>query len=109
MVVQMSDAEVDRIFHALADATRRDIVRRTLLGQASVSELAAAYDMSFAAVQKHVAVLESAGLIHKQVSGRQRLVHADPETLERARNLLADYENLWRARVQRLDEMFEGE
>ena len=58
MVVQMSDAEVDRIFHALADATRRDIVRRTLLGQASVSELAAAYDMSFAAVQKHVAVLE---------------------------------------------------
>ena len=109
MVVQMSDGEVDRIFHALADATRRDIVRRTLLGQASVSELAAAYDMSFAAVQKHVAVLEAAGLVRKQVHGRQRLVHADPETLERARNLLADYENLWRARVQRLDEMFEGE
>lgn len=105
----MSDGEVDRIFHALADATRRDIVRRTLLGQASVSELAAAYDMSFAAVQKHVAVLEAAGLVRKQVHGRQRLVHADPETLERARNLLADYENLWRARVQRLDEMFEGE
>lgn len=100
---------MDRIFHALADATRRDIVRRTLLGQASVSELAAAYDMSFAAVQKHVAVLEAAGLVRKQVHGRQRLVHADPETLERARNLLADYENLWRARVQRLDEMFEGE
>ena len=109
MVVQMSDGEVDRIFHALADATRRDIVRRTLLERPSVSELAARYDMSFAAVQKHVAVLESAGLIHKQVSGRQRLVRADPKTLERARSLLAEYESLWRARVERLDELFEGE
>ena len=72
MVVQteLSDAEIDRIFHALADTTRRDIVRRTLVGEASVSGLAAAYAMSFAAVQKHVAVLEGAGLVTKERRGR---------------------------------------
>lgn len=105
----MSDLETDRIFHALADATRRDIVRRTLAGEASVSELAAAYDMSFAAVQKHVAVLETAGLVHKQAQGRLRLVRADPETLEQAQGLLTEFANLWRARVDRLDDLFEGD
>jgi DNA-binding transcriptional ArsR family regulator len=108
MVVQtdLSDAEVDRIFHALADATRRDIVRRTAAVEASVSDLAAAYDMSFAAVQKHVAVLESAGLVTKRAEGRQRLVCANPATIRRARGLLGDYERLWRARVDRLDDLF---
>ena len=71
---KLSDAEVDRIFRALADATRRDIVRRTLAGEASVSELAAAYDMSWAAVQKHVAVLEGAALVTKEARGRERIV-----------------------------------
>jgi DNA-binding transcriptional ArsR family regulator len=106
MVVD-TDTEIDRIFHALADATRRDIVRRTLLGEASVSELAAAYDMSFAAVQKHVAVLESAGLVHKQTQGRQRLVRADPHTLERARTLLAEFATLWRHRIDALDDLLD--
>lgn len=93
MVVQieLSDAEVDRIFHALADATRRDILRRTLVGEASVSVLAEAYEMSFAAVQKHVAVLEGAGLVNKEQRGRERIVRADPETIERARGLLDQY------------------
>lgn len=105
MVAQtsLSDAEVDRIFHALADRTRRDIVRRTLTGEASVSELAADYAMSFAAVQKHVAVLEGAGLVTKQTRGRARLVRADPERIARARDLLDAYAGLWRARVARLD------
>lgn len=105
MVVQtdLSDAEVDRIFHALADATRRDIVRRTLIGEASVSELAGAYEMSFAAVQKHVAVLEGAGLVTKQQRGRERIVRADPQTIERARGLLDTYADLWRGRIDRLD------
>ena len=98
-----SDAEVDRIFRALADATRRDIVRRTLVGSASVSELAAAYDMSFAAVQKHVVVLESAGLVTKAARGRERMVSADPTTIARARALLDHFEELWRSRVDRLD------
>ncbi|MBN9607668.1 MAG: winged helix-turn-helix transcriptional regulator [Actinomycetales bacterium] len=105
MVVQteLSDAEVDRIFHALADATRRDIVRRTLVGDASVSSLAADYAMSFAAVQKHVAVLEGAGLVTKTPRGRERLVRADPEMLARAQRLLDAYAELWRGRVERLD------
>jgi DNA-binding transcriptional ArsR family regulator len=108
MVVQteLSDAEVDRIFHALADATRRDIVRRTLVGEASVSALAEAYEMSFAAVQKHVAVLEGAGLVTKEPRGRERIVRADPQTIERARGLLDQYAELWRSRIDRLDALF---
>ena len=105
MVVQseLSDDEIDRVFHALAQATRRDIVRRTLAGEQSVSALAAEYDMSFAAVQKHVAVLEAAQLIVKRAEGRERLVRADPVMIARARALLARYEDLWRARIDRLD------
>ena len=101
--IELSDAEVDRIFHALADATRRDILRRTLAGDASVSRLAEAYAMSFAAVQKHVAVLEGAGLVTKQNRGRERLVRADPGTIARAQKLLDAYAELWRSRVDRLD------
>lgn len=101
--IALSDDEVDRIFRALADATRRDILRRTLSGEASVSQLAAAYDMSFAAVQKHVAVLEGAGLVTKHPQGRERVVRGNPETVERAKALLDRYEQIWRARIDRLD------
>ncbi|SJN20934.1 Transcriptional regulator, ArsR family [Microbacterium esteraromaticum] len=93
------------MFHALAASTRRDIVRRTIEREQSVSALAGEYDMSFAAVQKHVAVLEEAGLIIKRAEGRERLVRADPEMIARARSLLARYEELWRARVARLDDL----
>ena len=105
----LSDGQVDRIFRALADATRRDIVRRTLTGDVSVSGLAADYDMSFAAVQKHVAVLEGAGLVTKEPNGRERLVRANPEMLRRARTLLDQYEQLWRARIDRLDALLAGD
>lgn len=91
------------MFQALAAATRRDILRRTLDREQSVSALADAYDMSFAAVQKHVAVLEAAQLIVKRADGRERLVRADPVMIARARALLARYEDLWRARIDRLD------
>jgi len=101
--IELSDAEVDRIFRALADATRRDIVRRTLSGEASVSELAAAYDMSWAAVQKHVAVLEGAELVTKEARGRERIVRGNPARIQRAQALLDSYEQIWRARVERLD------
>jgi len=100
---ELSDAEVDRIFRALADVTRRDIVRRTLAGEASVSELAAAYDMSFAAVQKHVAVLEGAGLVNKHPHGRERIVRGNPETIQRAQALLDSFELIWQQRIARLD------
>ena len=105
MVVQNGrrDDETDRVFQALASATRRDILRRATAGELSVSSLAAAYDMSFAAVQKHVAVLEAAALIVKRAEGRERLVRADPVMIARARALLAQYEELWRSRVDRLD------
>lgn len=98
-----ADAEIDRVFQALAASTRRDILARTIERELSVSTLARDYDMSFAAVQKHVAVLEAAGLIIKRAEGRERLVRADPRMIARARALLARYEDLWRARIDRLD------
>lgn len=101
--VELTDADVDRIFRALADATRRDIVRRTLQGEATVTELAAAYEMSFAAVQKHVAVLEVAGLVTKQARGRERVVRGNPDVIRRAQALLDQFEQIWRARIDRLD------
>jgi DNA-binding transcriptional ArsR family regulator len=101
--IELSDDEIDRVFHALAAATRRDILRRTIAGEHSVSALAREYDMSFAAVQKHVTVLEAAGLIIKRAEGRERLVRADPIMIARARALLSRYEELWRTRIDRLD------
>ena len=105
MVVEteLTDDEVDRIFRALADSTRRDIVRRTLAGEATVSELASAYAMSFAAVQKHVAVLEGAGLVTKHPHGRERIVRGNPQAIARAQALLDRYAQIWHARVEQLD------
>ena len=99
-----SSAALDRLFHALADTTRRDIVTRLGRGgEASVSTLAARYHMSFAAVQKHVAVLETAGLVTKRAQGRERLVRANPRQLARARAVLQRLERLWIDRFSQLD------
>jgi DNA-binding transcriptional ArsR family regulator len=103
MVVDRSD--VDQLFHALADATRRDIVRRTLDDSFSVSTLARDYPMSFAAVQKHVAVLERAGLVTKQRKGREHLVTGNPAALRTARDTLDQLELIWRDRVTRMDDL----
>ncbi len=101
---RLSDPEADRLFRALADATRRAIVTRLLSGEeASVSALAARYDMSFAAVQKHVAVLERAGLVTKHPQGRERIVRGNPERIARARELLTRLESLWKDRFNQLD------
>ncbi|WP_207456987.1 ArsR/SmtB family transcription factor [Herbiconiux sp. SYSU D00978] len=106
MVVEaLTDDEVDVIFHALADATRRDILTRVLHQEESVSGLARRYEMSFAAVQKHVAVLERASLVVKQRRGREQLVHGEPTRIRQARALLDRYETLWRARVRGIDEL----
>ena len=109
VVDQASDADIDRIFHALADGTRRDILTLAVEGRYSVSALANRYPMSFAAVQKHVAVLEGAGLITKERRGRERLVHTDVDTVQRARVLLDGIEELWRARVGRIDDLLATE
>jgi DNA-binding transcriptional ArsR family regulator len=102
--------DYDRIFAALADATRRDIVRRAIAGHEGVAELAGHYPMSFAAVQKHVAVLERAGLVMKERVGRRKVVRTHPEGLRVARRLLDRYEELWRGRVDRMTELVnEGE
>ncbi|MCC6927757.1 MAG: winged helix-turn-helix transcriptional regulator [Gemmatimonadaceae bacterium] len=106
MVVRfpLPDADIDRLFRALADATRRDIVARLLSDRpASVSALAAHYDMSFAAVQKHIAVLEEAGLVTKHPNGRERIVRGNPERLAQARALLSQLEQLWASRFAQLD------
>jgi DNA-binding transcriptional ArsR family regulator len=106
---ELSDDQIDRVFHALAAATRRDILRRAIEDEYSVSTLAGQYEMSFAAVQKHVAVLEAAGLVIKRAEGRERLVRADPAMISRARALLARYEELWRSRIGRLDALLSDE
>ena len=98
----VTDAEVDRLFHALADATRRDILHRCVGGEPSVSRLADVYPMSFAAVQKHVAVLERAGLVSKERRGREQLVRTDPDAVGRARHVLDELETAWRGRVDRM-------
>ena len=106
MVVDtLSDEQIDLLFHALADTTRRDIVERAITGQHSVSDLASGYAMSFAAVQKHVAVLERAGLVTKQQQGRERLVRTDIAAINRASQLLDRFEELWRSRVNTMSEL----
>lgn len=109
VVDQLRDSELDRLFQALADSTRRDIVRRVTVGDYSVSGLASLYAMSFAAVQKHVAVLERASLVSKEKRGREQIVRGDHEGLLKARRLLDEYEQIWRQRAARMaDILTEG-
>ena len=99
--------EVDELFRALADPTRRDILRRCVDGEPSVSRLAQAYPMSFAAVQKHVAVLERAGLVTKERRGREQLVRTDADAVGRARQALDELETTWRGRVERMSDLLQ--
>src|SRR5919205_2254998 len=99
---QIAPPDFDRMFGALADHTRRDIVRRAIDAEEGILELASHYPMSFAAVQKHVAILERAGLVTKQRIGRRKVVRADLEGLRVARRLLDEYEQLWRGRIDRM-------
>ena len=101
----LPDEDVDRLFHALADGTRRDILHRCIRAEPSVSRLADVYPMSFAGVQKHVAVLERAGLVTKKRHGREQLVRTDPEAVGRARRILDELETAWRGRVDRMADL----
>lgn len=110
MVVREADDEVtDRVFHALADATRRDILTRVIGAEQSVSALARHYPMSFAAVQKHVAVLERADLVTKHRRGREQVVHAGLAAVRRAARLLDAYEELWRHRARGIEQILAEE
>jgi DNA-binding transcriptional ArsR family regulator len=95
----------DDLFSALADATRRDIVRRAINADEGVAELAAHYPMSFAAVQKHIAILERAGLVTKSRVGRRKVVRTNLAGLGTARRLLDEYEQLWRGRIDRMSDL----
>jgi DNA-binding transcriptional ArsR family regulator len=99
------DDEADRLFHALADATRRDMVRRVLDAEQSISDLARRYPMSMTAVQKHVTVLERAGLVTKHRRGREQRVRGQVDAVRRARTLLDEYERLWRDRFDRIGDL----
>jgi DNA-binding transcriptional ArsR family regulator len=103
--MQVAPPDFDRLFGALADHTRRDIVRRAIDADEGVVELASHYPMSFAAVQKHVAVLERAGLVTKERIGRRKVVRTNLEGLRAARRLLDRYEELWRGRIDRMTEL----
>jgi DNA-binding transcriptional ArsR family regulator len=103
--MQTTASDIDRVFGALADVTRRDIVRRAISGNEGVTELADHYAMSFAAVQKHVAVLERAGLVTKQRFGRRKVVRTNVLGLAVARRLLDRYEELWRGRFDRMADL----
>lgn len=97
------------MFQAMADTTRRDILARALQREQSVSSLARQYDMSFAAVQKHVAVLERAALVSKERRGREQIVHTNPSTLRRAVELLDSYEQLWVQRAKQIADLLINE
>ena len=110
MVVDLlTDERANRVFHALADATRRDILVHALQGEHNVSELARRYPVSFAAVQKHVAVLEEAGLVTKHRKGREQLVRSNVDTIKKASRLLAQFEEVWRGRIDRIGEILADE
>lgn len=104
-MIKTDEDRADAWFHALADRTRRDIMRRVLAGEHSVSALAAHYDMSFAAVQKHVAVLEKASLLTKRRNGREQLASGDVTALRSVASMLAELEQVWRGRIARIEEL----
>jgi DNA-binding transcriptional ArsR family regulator len=105
----LSEPEADRVFHALADTTRRDVLARAIVREQSVSALARHYEISLTAVQKHVAVLERAGLVSKQRSGREQRVVANPEMFQKAATLLATFEQLWIQRATKIAEILAEE
>ena len=108
-MVEAETNTVDALFHALADRTRRDILRRVLAEEHSVSQLAAKYEMSFAAVQKHVGVLEKAGLLTKRRSGREQLASGDVEAVRSVAAMLTELEQIWRGRIARIDALLAAE
>jgi DNA-binding transcriptional ArsR family regulator len=108
-VTESSEDRADALFHALSDRTRRDILRRVLAGEHSVTSLAASYDMSFAAVQKHVAVLERAGLLTKRRHGREQLASGDVAAVRSVTSMLDELEAVWRGRIDRIDALLTEE
>ena len=103
----LDEGQVDLLFHALSDRTRRDIMSKVSESEQSISDLARQYEVSFAAIQKHVSVLERAELVTKTEQGRRKLVHNNPDTLRRAAELLARYEQVWTQRINAIEQILD--
>jgi DNA-binding transcriptional ArsR family regulator len=99
---------LDQVFHALADSTRRAILRDIVRREQTVGELAQPYQMSLAAVSKHLDVLERASLIRRERRGACRMVRLNPKPLEAAQSWLAFYEQFWKTKLDRLQELLES-
>jgi DNA-binding transcriptional ArsR family regulator len=104
-MVELSDSRLDTVFHALGDATRRQMLNELATGERTVGQLARPFDMSLAAASKHVKVLESAGLIRRQVRGRTHVCSLDPGPLATARQWFNHYERFWTDRLDALDRL----
>ncbi|AQX15686.1 transcriptional regulator [Tessaracoccus lapidicaptus] len=103
----IEEERADALFHALSDRTRRDILRRVLAGEQSITALAAHYDMSFAAVHKHITVLERSALVSRRRQGRESLASGNVEAVRSVGSMLAELEGIWRGRVSRIDELLD--
>ena len=105
-MVKQQGASLDHVFHALADPTRRAMLRSLAAGERNIGELAAPFRMSFAAASKHVRVLESAGLVRRRVQGRAHICRIEPAPLAAAEEWLRYYERFW---TKRLDALLKAE
>ena len=108
-MVELHTPEMNSIFHALGDATRRQMIRELADGERTVSELAEPFSMSLAAASKHIKVLESAGLIRREVRGRTHLCRLDPGPLASAHEWLSFYERFWTSRLDVLEQLLRAE
>lgn len=108
-MVEQSSPQLDAIFHALGDATRRHMLRELAQGERTVGQLAEPFAMSLAAASKHIRTLESAGLIRREIRGRTHLCRLDPGPLASANAWLAFYERLWAQRLDALEHALRAE
>jgi len=106
-MVKYSDSELNKVFHALADTTRRGILARLADGDALVTELAEPFDMSLPAISKHLTVLEKAGLLHRHKDGRIRRCELTAGPLETAADWIKYYQQFWETRLDSLAEYLE--
>lgn len=104
-MVELNEPQLDSVFHALGDATRRQMLRNLASGERTVSQLAEPFSISLAAASKHIKALESAGLIRREIQGRTHLCRLEPGPLATANQWLSFYEHFWTTRLDALDRL----
>lgn len=108
-MVELNAPQLDSIFHALGDATRRRMLRELADSERTVTQLAAPFEISLAAASKHIKVLENAGLIRREVRGRTHMCRLDPGPLASAHQWLSVYERFWTGRLDVLEQLLRKE